>query len=282
MNSDEQIKQLQAKLNEFTGDFLEGVGPISEDGITGPVTEARVKLVKLFLGYSNPSRVSNERLLDAVAHVSALAGAVKRDLGLRAGNPGSPPTARAINSAVSRSSEREAMPTNTKLRAAARLALASATRPPKDHHGRRPARLSKAARRGLFGSLVAVIVAATGSSALFAAPASAAPYTVTLTAAGYNPLRPSTLTVPISHQLTLTATANAGVGQRISSIRYIALYDTSSPAPLNVCYWGSVCSVSVTGAYGPATYVAYVGDTSGTQTTVLATSNPLQVYWTLG
>jgi hypothetical protein len=88
MNVDERVRQLQTQLNEFTSRFLEGVNPIIEDGVTGPATEGRVTLVKVFLGYPTPSRVSDERLLNAVAHVTALAGrTVVRDQGACASSP---------------------------------------------------------------------------------------------------------------------------------------------------------------------------------------------------
>jgi hypothetical protein len=54
MNVDPGIKQLQGGLNQFTGQFLKGINPIIEDGITGPATEARIKLVKFYLGYQGP------------------------------------------------------------------------------------------------------------------------------------------------------------------------------------------------------------------------------------
>jgi len=45
------VRQVQAALNHFTGQFLKGVNPIIEDGIAGPATDARVKMVKFYLGY---------------------------------------------------------------------------------------------------------------------------------------------------------------------------------------------------------------------------------------
>jgi hypothetical protein len=283
MNVDEHVKQLQVNLNEFTSRFLDRISPISEDGITGSVTEARVKLVKLFLGYSNPARVTDERLLNAMAHVTTLGGRlVTRDPELAARIPRIRSTAGPTESPVGRPSEGLATAPNTDHRGRARrLALASASGTRTDQRGLRAARWSKATRRGVCCGLVGVIVAVSGSAAVFPARASAAPYTVTLTADGYSPLRP--LEVPRSHAVTFTATANGSVGQRISSIRYIALYETGFSVPIKVCYWGTVCSAPVTGDHdGPATYVAYVGESSGTQTTVLATSNTVTVYWITG
>jgi hypothetical protein len=46
------VKQLQTGLNHFTGTLLKGINPIMEDGVAGPATEARVKLVKFYLGYA--------------------------------------------------------------------------------------------------------------------------------------------------------------------------------------------------------------------------------------
>jgi hypothetical protein len=285
MNVDEHVKQLQVKLNEFTSRFLDGLSPIGEDGITGAATEARIKLVKLFLGYSDPARVSHARLLNAMAHVTTVAGRlVNRGPELAAGNPRGRPTAGAVDSPVARPSDGLATApiTNRRGRAGGR-ALASVSGTRKDKGGPRAARWSKAARRGVVCGLVGVIVAATGSAAVFPAPASAAPYTVTLTTDGYSLLRPVALSVPLSHTVTFTATANGSVGQRISSIRYIALYDTGSSVPIKVCYWGTVCSAPVTGDhYGAATYVAYVGESSGAQATVLATSNAVMVWWIPG
>lgn len=54
MTVDVHVKELQVELNHFTGQSLKGINPIVEDGVIGPSTEARVKLVKFFLGYEGP------------------------------------------------------------------------------------------------------------------------------------------------------------------------------------------------------------------------------------
>jgi hypothetical protein len=124
MNTDPRVRQLQAELNEFTGRFLEGITPISEDGAAGSATEARINLVKGLLGYTTPSTVTNERLQKAVAHVTALAtAAVDRGRSRSALNTHRVPNLSTTDSAQDRSTDGNGMPSHAKLRARTRLLI---------------------------------------------------------------------------------------------------------------------------------------------------------------
>jgi hypothetical protein len=149
MNTVPRVRQLQAELNSFTGRFLEGVNPISEDGAAGPATEGRINLVKRFLGYTTPSTVTNERVQNAVRHISALAAAaVERDRRPPALATGRAPKPSVTASAQDRPTDGSGRPRQAKLRARTRLLImATATTlaagPPAAAHGMTaPARIT--------------------------------------------------------------------------------------------------------------------------------------------
>jgi hypothetical protein len=45
------VRDLQSALNKFTGEYLQGVGPLLVDGKKGPETNKRIRRVKYYLGY---------------------------------------------------------------------------------------------------------------------------------------------------------------------------------------------------------------------------------------
>jgi hypothetical protein len=53
------VRTVQAALNHFTTTHLHKIPPIQEDGTPGPATDARIRLVKFYLGYAGGTAQQN-------------------------------------------------------------------------------------------------------------------------------------------------------------------------------------------------------------------------------